>query len=243
MTSNQIFNLARTRRCRYSDRVPNQHCPPCRCRLVLGYRHNYRTIPIDSLGANYSTCIALDVCTSLVMSLLVQFYWDRLLHLFRPRTYAILFACFYYLSSSRNRDLDANRGRTFSTSATMFTSTLLLTPLLLVSRFVSFGHARTITHLIKDNDLRNGCAFNLDGTIYDLCPLFRSARIVKGLGTIVDEENDQRERSSSSQHLYEVSVESRTRTSAQSSGTGASDMMVCSSLNSSASTEKCIVAT
>jgi len=208
------------------------------------YRHNYRTIPIDSLGVNYSTCIALDVCTSLVMSLLVQCYWDRLLHLFRPRTYAVLFACFHYFSSSRNRDLDAaGRRRTLPTSAIMFTSTLLLTPLLLVSRFVSSGHARTITHFIKDNNLRNGCAFNLDGTIYDLCPLFRSARFVKGLGTIVDEDNDKRERSSSSQHLYEVSLKSRTRTSAQSSGTGASDMMVCSSLNSSASTEKCIVAT
>jgi len=177
------------------------------------------------------------------MSLLVQCYWDRLLHLFRPRTYAILFACFYYFSSSRNRDLDPGRRRTLPTSAIMFTSTLLLTPLLLASRFVSSGHARTTTHFIKDNNQRNGCAFNLDGTIYDLCPLFRSARIVKGLGTIVDEDNDQRERSSSSQHLYEVSLKSRTRTSAQSSGTGASDMMVCSSLNSSASTEKCIVAT
>lgn len=83
----------------------------------------------------------------------------------------------------------------------------LLTSLLLISQLTTDGHAsRVVSHVIKDNDLRQYCNFDLYGYHYDLCPLIDKTLLVKGAGTSPAESEDQGEGSSSGGRFYEVAL-------------------------------------
>lgn len=78
---------------------------------------------------------------------------------------------------------------------------------LLGSLLTACGRAdRIVTHIIKDNDLRHNCAFELNGHGYNLCPLAEERVVVEGSGVAKSYDEDKGEGSSSEGRFYEVTL-------------------------------------
>ncbi|KAF8908136.1 hypothetical protein CPB84DRAFT_205942 [Gymnopilus junonius] len=71
---------------------------------------------------------------------------------------------------------------------------LLFTSLLLISYLTTNGRAsRVVSHIIKDNDLRQYCNFELHDYHYNLCPLIDKTMLVEGVGTGLADSDDRGE--------------------------------------------------
>lgn len=78
---------------------------------------------------------------------------------------------------------------------------------LLGSLLTTRGRAdRIVVKTIKDNDLRQDCAFELDGYGYNLCPLVDKRSLVEVDGARKSYDEDKGEGSSSGGRFYEVAL-------------------------------------
>ncbi|CAA7262544.1 unnamed protein product [Cyclocybe aegerita] len=94
-------------------------------------------------------------------------------------------------------------------SPSMPPPSILFASLLLISHLTARGQARavTLTHTTTDSDMHRSCAFELNGSQYDLCSLVGSRRVVEVPSVDADKDNrGEGSRLSASRRLYEVTL-------------------------------------